>query len=141
MSFFRPNILSINLRLSSLSGSLPAICSLVLGNFNKYSSGAKTGDIKGSYAFYFPTYESTHSVRKEYLKTESSSAHISDGENHFKDKFIAGYPIRIPSGTLKFSLMHFSVRAAVKFPPAESPTTITFFGDTLKCLGAYVMIQ
>ena len=40
-----------------------------------------------------------------------------------------GYARTKPSGTLPFALISFIVKAQTKFPPAESPIKITFFGS------------
>ena len=48
--------------------------------------------------------------------------------NSFKSTLRAGYIRKIPSGTFKLSLIRRAVRAATRFPPAESPTRYTFLG-------------
>lgn len=63
----------------------------------------------------------------------SVKAWILEGENFLRTS-VAGYAVYIPYGIgrLFFKISPFKDRA--KFPPAESPAKITFFGLILKYL-------
>lgn len=67
-------------------------------------------------------------------KITSFKACNNDGVNLLKFKQRAGYAKRAPSGILIPYLMHLRIIDATKFPPAESPTRITFVGYISKTL-------
>jgi hypothetical protein len=65
-------------------------------------------------------------------KIPSSKAYNKLGVNVFNIKLRAGYDNNNPSGTLLFYFIAIYVTARARFPPAESPVIITFYGSTLK---------
>ena len=62
------------------------------------------------------------------LSKKSSKQSKIEGENSFKSLYKDGYDITQPSGFLNPSKMQIYVIAHAKWPPAESPVIIIYFG-------------
>jgi hypothetical protein len=83
--------LYVNLKLSSLIGSLVAIIILVLGNYFNISSLASIGDMYGLVfgSALCPIYDSKHIFKKGKGSMGSSNDNNNDGAKFNLDKFNA----------------------------------------------------
>lgn len=137
-SFIRYNLastpsflnLNINQNQASLKGSTSQAMHLTGGNLESISSltviGDRIGFLEASPPFLVS--EARQNFKKDWVSRGSSKLNRSEGQNVERSVLRAGQCMRIESGALTPLRIQRIVIAIVRWPPAESPQTTTFFG-------------